>query len=240
MQQVVQGIVLQSIRFQDKKSILKVYTLQHGLQSYAIYVGRSKSSKIKPAHILPLTQVELIEHTRNLREVQKLSEIRATYVYQHLFSDVKKNCIAAFLNELLVKSLKEQHGNHELFTFVSEQLKELDTEEKSTSNFHLYFMLELSRYLGFYPHDNYSEKNCLFDLQEGVFISEVPMHPYFTDSETSGWLHRLLQAAEKKKDLILSGALRNELLQALLLFYRLHIPNFGEARSLPVLKEILA
>jgi DNA repair protein RecO (recombination protein O) len=239
MQQAVQGIILQNIRFQDKKNILKVYTLQHGLQSYAIYVGRSKSSKIRPAHILPLTQVELIEHTRNLREVQKVSEMRVTYIYQHLFADLKKNCIATFLNELLVKSLKEQHGNDEIFSFLCNSLKELDTEENPI-NFHLFFMLELSKYLGFYPHDNYSEKNCLFDLQEGVFISEAPVHPHFSDSETSGWLHQLLRAAEKKEDITLSNAERNELLLALLLFYRLHVPSFGEVRSLPVLKEILA
>ena len=178
MQQTIQGIILQNTRYQDKKNILKIYTLQHGLQSYAIHIGRSKSSKIKPAHILALNQIEFIEHTRKTREVQKISEMHVTHVYKQLFSDLNKNCIAVFLNEVLIKSIKEQHENTELYVFISEKLKELDESEKNSSNFHLHFLIELAKYLGFYPNNNYSDKLCLFDLQEGIFTNTVPLHPY--------------------------------------------------------------
>ncbi|HWY38948.1 MAG TPA: DNA repair protein RecO, partial [Bacteroidia bacterium] len=185
MQQTVQGIILQNTKYQDKKNILKIYTLQHGLQSYAIHVGHSRSSKIRPAHIQPLNQVEFIEHSRKTREVQRITEITISHVYQHLFSDINKNCLAVFLNEVLIKSLKEQHSNGELYFFISEKLKELDAEEDNVSDFHLHFLIDLSRHLGFYPNNNYSEKLCLFDLQEGIFTSSVPLHPYYADSEIS-------------------------------------------------------
>lgn len=240
MQQTTRGIILQNTKYQDKKNILKIYTLQHGLQSYAIHVGHSKSSKIKPAHILALNQVEFIEHTRNTREVQKISEIRLTHIYEELFADLNKNCIAVFLNEVLIKSLKEQHGNDELYNFVSGKLIELDKADDPVSNFHLHFLIDLAKYLGFYPNNNYSEKQCLFDLQEGVFTASVPLHPYYTDSETSFHLNRLIEANDKQEDIVLNAQVRSEILSALLIFYRLHLPNFGEVRSIQVLKEVLS
>jgi DNA repair protein RecO (recombination protein O) len=151
-----------------------------------------------------------------------------------------KNCIASFMNEVLAKCLKEHHENEALYFFVAVKLKTLDTTEKKISDFHLYFLLELADHLGFFPNNNYSEKNCLFDLQEGVFTESVPIHPYYADSETSFFLNQLIRSAEEKKDLELTGAVRAMLLSTLLLFYKLHVPGFGEMRSLPVLKELLA
>jgi len=240
MQQTIQGIILQNTKYQDKKNILKIYTLQHGLQSYAIHIGRSKSSKIKPAHILALNQIEFIEHTRKTREVQKISEMHVTHIYQQLFSDLNKNCISVFLNEVLIKSLKEQHENAELYFFVSEKLKELDTSAKNISNFHLHFLIGLAKHLGFYPNNNYTQKLCLFDLQEGIFSADVPLHPYYCDSEISFQFNKLITANFNEVDIPFSAQTRSELLKTLLLFYRLHVPNFGEMKSLQVLKEVLA
>ena len=240
MQQTIQGIILQNTKYQDKKNILKVYTLQHGLQSYAIHIGRSKASKIKPAHILALNQIEFVENTRKTREVQKISEMHVTHVYQQLFSNLNKNCISVFLNEVLIKSIKEQHENTELYLFISQKLKELDESEKSITNFHLHFLIELAKHLGFYPNNNYTEKNCLFDLQEGIFTNTVPLHPYYIDSETSFEFNKLISANYNETDVSYSGQTRGELLKALLLFYRLHLPNFGEMKSIQVLREVLA
>ena len=240
MPQTTQGIILQQIKYRDKKSILKIYTLQHGLQSYAVNVGRSKSSKIRPAHVAPLNQVEFVEHNRKTREVHVISEMRVIYIYQHLFADMAKNCLAQFINEILVKCLKEHQANEDLYFFIAVKLKSLDTTEKNISNFHLIFLLELADHMGFYPNNNYTDTNCLFDLQEGVFTDKVPPHAYYSDSEASFHLSQLIKALEEKKEFACSAQTRAELLKLLLLFYKLHVPAFGELKSLPVLKELLA
>jgi len=240
MPQTTQGIILQHTRYRDKKSILKIYTLQHGLQSYAVNVGHSKSSKIRPAHVAPLNQVEFVEHNRKTREVHVISEMRLIYMYRDLFADMTKSCLASFVNEILVKCLKEHQPNEELYFFAAVKLKSLDTTEKNISNFHLFFLLELADHMGFYPNNNYTETNCLFDLQEGVFTDKVPPHSYYADSEASFQLSELIKAAEEKREFACNGQTRAELLKLLLLFYKLHVPAFGEVRSLPVLKELLA
>ena len=79
MQQKTNGIILQNTKFQDKKSILKVYTLQHGVQSYIVNIGHSKTSKIKSAHVIGLNQIEFIEQVKKTRSIHLISDI---HVYQ--------------------------------------------------------------------------------------------------------------------------------------------------------------
>ena len=237
MQQKTNGLILQNTKFQDKKNILKIYTLQHGIQSYVVNVGHSKKSKIKSAHVIGLNQIEFIEQVKKTRSIQLISDIHVSYVYQNLFSDPIKNTIAIFLNEVLLKALKEQHENEELFRFVTESLIVFDNQNYEGNNFHLNFMVELSKHLGFYPNNNYSQQNCLFDIQDGIFTSQIPPHIYYADSELSFHLSKLLN---DKSDFICNAKTRADLLNLLLLLYKLHVPNFGEIKSIQVLKEILA
>ena len=53
------GIILHTIKYADKKVICKIYTRDFGVQAYIVNVGNSARSKIKPAILLPLTQLEL-------------------------------------------------------------------------------------------------------------------------------------------------------------------------------------
>jgi len=112
MQQKTNGIILQNTKFQEKKNILKIYTLQHGVQSYVVNIGHSKKSKIKSAHVIGLNQIEFIEQIKKTRSIQLISDIHVSYIYQNLFSNPIKNTIAIFLNEVLLKALKEQAMYH--------------------------------------------------------------------------------------------------------------------------------
>lgn len=237
MQQKTNGIILQNTKYQDKRNILKVYTLQHGIQSYMVNIGQSGKSKIKPAHVIGLNQIEFIEQTKQNRSIQRISDIHVSYIYQHLFSIPVKNTIAIFLNEVLLKALKEQHENKELYQFIVESLRVFDSQDYEATNFHLHFMVELSKHLGFYPNNNYSTQNCLFDLQDGIFTPHVPAHLYYTDSELSYSLSELIT---HKSRFSCNAKTRAGLLQILITFYRLHLPNFGEIKSIQILKEVLA
>lgn len=237
MQQKTNGIILQNTKYQDKSNILKVYTLQHGIQSYLVNIGHSAKSKIKGAHVFPLNLIEFIGQSKQSRNIQRMRDIHVSYIYQHLFSHPVKSTIAIFLNEVLLKSLKEQHENKELYQFVSESLMVFDDQDYETANFHLHFMVELSKHLGFYPNNNYSKQNCLFDLQDGVFAKDAPAHAYYADSELSFYLSELLS---HKSSFSCNAKTRSDLIQILIKFYRLHLPNFGEIKSIQILREVLA
>ncbi|MBS1647318.1 MAG: DNA repair protein RecO [Bacteroidetes bacterium] len=238
MQQKNQGIILQSTRFQEKKNILKIYTLQRGMQSYIVHVGHSAASKIKAAHVLPLNQIEFTENVKNTRSLQSISNIQVLHVYQSLHNNPVKNTLAVFLNEILIKSLREQPEHKELFFFITQQLLLLDSSHADTAHFHLHFLIEMAWHLGFYPHNNYNEKNTLFDVQEGIFTATLPaQHLHYADSNDAFYLNQLLS---KKTDFHCTSEVRSNLLNLLLLLYKLHLPNFGEVKSIQILKELLA
>ena len=236
MQQKTNGIILQNTKFQDKKNILKVYTLQHGIQSYLVNIGHSKKSKIKPAHVSPLNQIEFIEQIKEGRGIQLINDIHVSYIYQNLFATPVKNSISIFLNEVLLKSLKEQPENKELYRFIVESLIVFDNQHYEAVNFHLHFLVELSKHLGVYPNNNYSTHNCLFDIPDGIFTAHIPPHLHYVDSELSFHLSELLS---NKSNFTCDSKTRADLLNLLLMLYKLHIPNFGEIKSIQILKEIL-
>src|ERR1043165_5441661 len=102
--------------------------------------------------------------------MQKNSEKNIENNYTSLHLVFTKNCIALFIQELLHKVLKEQEADEDLFDFLKNSLMILDLKKENYFNFHLCFMLQLSRYLGFYPQGKYSDSTSVFDLQEGTFI----------------------------------------------------------------------
>jgi DNA repair protein RecO (recombination protein O) len=139
----------------------------------------------------------------------------------------------------LYKALKEEHADAHLFEFIKNALLILDLKQDSCSNFHIYFMIQLSPYLGFAPHGTLEEGNQLFDLKEGCFIRTVPVHRHYLNHDNTQLFHRFLSATfENFQSVSLNRAQRKELLQALILYYQLHIDGFGDVKSLSILEEI--
>lgn len=231
-----EGIVLQNIKYGDKKSILKVFTKNYGLVTLFAAAGKSPTSKIKIASILPLYQVELSFILKQNREVQQLTESNILYIYEGISRDYIKLAIAQFLNEVLIKTIKEHTPNEEMFSFVTSTYQWLNESNAGYSNVHIYFLHELSRYLGFEPHNNYSIHECYFDAREGKFSQLAMSFPLGFNKEQS-----LLFAKCLNSDILtsqLNRQERNEILECLLALYRMHISGFNELKSFDVLKQL--
>lgn len=235
------GIVFRAIRYDDKKLIVKIYTDQHGLQSFFVTAGRSAKSKIKPALLQPLTQLELETMQRANKQFAKIHDLRCSYHYTDLYLNTYKTTIAAFLNEVLYTSVKEEEPNENLFHFITAAFQWLDHSEDHISNFHLYFLIELSKHLGFYPQNNFTPQHPYFDLFEGAFVERIPMHANYLSKDSGKLLSDLLMVDLKNiRYYNISKAERDDILSSLLQFYRLHVAGLHEIRSLAVLKETFA
>ena len=58
-----------------------------------------------------------------------------------------------FLAEFLYRALKEEAPNEPLFAYLQHSIRWLDEcEGRSFANFHLVFLMRLSRFLGLYPN----------------------------------------------------------------------------------------
>ena len=151
-----------------------------------------------------------------------------------------KRSILLFLDELLVKAVKEESANKPLFDWLYHSLTWLDLSEKNLVNFHLIFTLQLTRMLGFYPKKTTENDWVVFDLREGNFSKKPPEHSEFISGELALKFANLLETTlETPSNIQLTTTERRQLLDILLTYYRLHIPTFGEMKSVKVLKEIL-
>jgi DNA repair protein RecO (recombination protein O) len=101
--------------------------------------------------------------------------------------------------------------------------------------------LHLAVFFGFRIHDDYDDRHCFLDLKEGQFVAEHPEHPYFLAGSYSYQTAQLLRVQQPQEltELPLNQETRRILLQAYLSFYALHVPDFGEMKTLPVLQTVL-
>lgn len=230
------AIILQNIKHGDKKHILKVFSKHNGTLSVAARTGGA-SSKIKAGALLALNLVEMELSLKQNKEIHVLNGISCYYVGSGLSGSISKLTIAQFLNEVLLKCLKEQPANTHLFEFVETCIKFLNESEEEFMNLHLYFLHELTKYLGFEPQNNYSVHKAFFDCREGRFSEMSLSMPLGLGKEESCLFSEFITANKLKASL--SNQQRQLILEAYLAYYRLHIPGFNELKSLEVLREVL-
>lgn len=220
MLQKTRGIVFRFVKFGETSIIANIFTEQFGLQSYMIKGVRSNSRKSKIALFQPLTLLDMVVYHKENAGIMHIKEVKCFHPYQFINGDVRKATIAMFINEVLNKSVKEQSHAQDIFNFIADSLIYLDTLEHP-ENFHLVFLIGLSKHLGFGPH----------------LSSEVLGGRMISDDEEIA-LNKLL-TSEYQINVPLNYQQRKNILAVLLRFYQAHSDGFGEMKSLAVLKEIL-
>jgi DNA repair protein RecO (recombination protein O) len=233
------ALVLNTIKYSDNSSITHFYTEKFGRLSVMIRHSKSKKSVSKKSILQPLFLINIDIQYKQNREVQQCKELVNNPVFQHIPFNIAKSSMAMFLAEFLTKVLKEEEPNQPLFKFLSSSIQLLDQSGAGASNFHIVFLYELSKFLGFYPENNYSEQNCYFNLRDGYYSRFKEAEEVSLGNELSKQLNQVsgfgFQFLEKIK---LSGKRRTELLNALISYYRYHLPEIGKIKSLEVLNEV--
>lgn len=230
------AIVLTSIKYGDSDLIVNCFT-EMGVKSYLLKgVFKSKSKKVKAAYFQPLNQLELTAIHNMKGNLNRIREVRTAYFYRTVSTDIYKQAIAFFLAETLASALREEENNQELFTFIETSLQWLDQEEK-TASFHLIFLFQLTRFLGFYPDTKFIEASY-FDLQEGFFTNTKSLGPTIGGEKLILFKSLIGIKFDDMLRLKWNSDNRLILLNVLLEYYELHLPGFKKPKSLKVLKEV--
>lgn len=234
------GIVFQHIRYGDTSLIVKIFSEEHGLQSFLVKGALSKRSKFSPAFFQPMSLIEFVSSGRSHKGLNYMSEIYSGYIYQNMPFQMDKNSIVLYMSELLSKVINENEKNKDLFFFIREALIWLDLTTISCANFPLFFTITLTRFLGFYPKlSKLTEEFSHFDMLQGSFIEGKPEHAYILSTEFSLLLHELCSSRLDQIHLIrYTNQQRRELLNQILVYYKIHMPGFGNLYSHEVLKEM--
>lgn len=213
------GIVFRFTPYGETSIIVTIFTSAFGLQSYIVNSVRSKSGKAKIALYQPLTLLDLVVYHKENAGILRIKDINCSYAYHHLQSDPVKSSVGLFICEILNRTVKEQSHAAELCDFIFKSMEELDIA-KRPENFHLLFLMKLSKYLGFGP----------FTKDEmGIW----------TMSNDEQEIFDKLQGAHYEDKVTMTNEQRRNLLDALLRFYASHIDSMGTIKSIQVLREVL-
>ncbi len=238
------GIVLRTVKYGDTSLILSIFTELFGIQSYIVNGVRSSKPKAAKGNLLqPGNILDLVVYHHEQKNLQRISEFKLGHVYTSMHVNIVKNTVALYLIELLQKTLKQPEAQPELYNFAADSFKALDAATSgAAANIPLYFTLKLAAHLGFHFAGHYSPYTPYLDLQQGIFTDLPPHHTQYLD-EVSSQITDRLQQVRHPSDLgtiELSKDRRRNLLYAYLDFYQLHIPDFKELHSPPILNEILS
>ena len=233
------AIVISKLRYRDHDLIVKCYTEHFGIQSYLLRgVLKSKKGRIKSAYFQLLSQLELIVIYRESRSLQSIRDVKMSTIYEHIHTNISKAAIVMFIAEVLSGILKEEEKNSSLFKYLENTFLLLDKSD-SVSNFHLLILLNLTKFLGFYPELNNSNFK-FFNLEEGKFQANKS-NKFCISNET---LHDLKQFLGTNFDELNSVAInaerRRELLNVILLYFELHLGNLKKPKSVQVLNQVFA
>lgn len=230
------AIVLKSIKYGDTSLITTCYTENYGVKSYLLRgILKSKKSTIKSAYFQPLMQLQLTANHNNKGALNTLKEVTVAHFYNAIYTDIKKQTIALFLAEMVYNSIKEEEQNSGLFKYLEASFLWLDTHN-NCSNFHLLFLLNLTKYLGFYPELNVVNAPY-FDLLEGSF--SINNKPNAVSGQNLSQFKKLLGINFDVLDEVdFSAANRQAVLAILVQYYELHLSDFKKPKSLNVLKAV--
>ncbi|MBM3401321.1 MAG: DNA repair protein RecO [Bacteroidetes bacterium] len=235
------GIVFKTTNYAESSVVVQVFTEKFGLQSYLINGIKRPKSKIKLNSLQPLHLLDMVVYHKSSGSIQRVSELRHLPVFQTIPYDIIKSSITLFLNEVLYKSLRQHESDEVLFEFLFHAIEILDGISKGVSNFHVYFLLRLTRFMGFYPDTSLAGRADFFDLKNGCYSKMQPPHSLILEQPLSGiWTSFLNAKFDNLEELTISSAQRKQLLEKVLEYYKLHVEGFGQVRSHEVLEEVLA
>ncbi len=238
MQIRTRAIVLHAVKCSENTVIVHTYTEMHGRMAYVVNGAKSKRSVLRSALLQPLTLLELETDFNPKKELHRIKESRILYPFESIPFDPSKNALAVFMAELLYRSLKEPHIDSDLFTFLHHAILQLDTIEVGMGNFHISFLMQYARFMGFEPHIDSYEINSFFDLQNGIFATQAAFEQSLNIYESELFMRACTVNFGNISTISFSKTEKQTLLSNILKYYALHLHNFSGIRSLDILYQL--
>ena len=233
------GVVLSTVKYGESGVVVQMLTDRYGRQSYMIQGVRSSRGRgSKMALFQPLFVLEFEGLESSHSDLHKMREVQNDIVFKSLPYDIRKSTIALFMAEVLYRLVGESEANESLFNFVYNSVRALDEIEEGVANFHLWFLANLSRYLGYFPGNEY-RKGWWFDMREGVFVRDMPLHDHAMNAEEAELLRDLTEAdLECLGEIPLNREQRVAMLARLVEYYSIHLEAIRSVRSIEILQEV--
>ena len=246
-----EAVVLHTLKLGETRIIVDMFTREVGRMSCVVPLPKTPKSRLKKQYFQPMTLLEVECDVRQRVQLQKLKDARLLSPYTSIPFSPEKLALSLFTAEFLYHALRSEQKDEPLFAYICDSMQWLDFADKGYANFHLTFLMRMSRFLGFFPNlevrgersevREMSDAEFFFDLREGRFCAAAPTHRDFLQPDDARRIHTLMRMDFPTMHLYrLSRQDRNRIVDVLLHYYRLHLPQFPELKSLSVLQELWA
>lgn len=233
------GIVLHTLKYGDSSMVAYLLTDVGGRRTYMVQGVRSRSGRgSKLALFQPMFPVEFEGLESPRQQMDRFKEVRAGFSLRNLPFDVRKSTMALFMAEVLYRLVRESEPNEALFGFVWSSAEALDAMDDGVSNFHLWFLANLSRLLGYRPGNDYTP-GAWFDIREGLYTAVRPTHPGVMTQECASLLERMLCCDVRRLgEVELNREQRSDFLSAMLAYFGYHLDAVSAVQSVRILREV--
>lgn len=230
------GIVLHTTRYGESSLVVHCYTEQFGRQTYMVK-GVRKSRRNNRANLFqPLFILNFEVYHKDKSEMHLVKEVSRDFPLTSLPYDITKSTQALFMAEVLYRTIREEEANPMMGRFLIHSIQYLDTLEDAQPDFHIVFLFQLSRHLGFFPQNNFSKSAPYFDLASGQFRSWMADPELQLDKESSAlWSKYIESDFQGNVPAGVSGSERKFILDSMVHYFKNHVEGMGEIRSLEVL-----
>lgn len=214
MASLTELIVLHTTKYGENALVVHTLSRDYGRRSFMVRgVGKSRMAYFLPLNILEATVAESSKTT-----LYTINNISVKHPLNGIRSDLHKNTMTLFMSEVLYRVIREGTSDNEIYDWCEKNILLLDAMTESFSNYHLYFLLELTVILGFSPSTR--------DI--GPFVGTY--YPVVKSFLSSSFAEAML--------IPLRGEDRNEISSRILKYIEFHTESSVNVNSLKVLREL--
>ena len=231
------AVILSKLKYKDQDLIVRAYTASNGVVSFLVKGAfSSKKTKIKPAYFQSLSLLNLEIDYKNSRDLHYIKNVSLQQVYSTLHTDILKSTCVIFLAEILTMVLKEEAPNEDLFNYIEAALLWFDTID-CNSIFHHQFLIGLTKYVGFYPELS-NPTLPFFNLEAGLYQAKSTGRYCISGSKLILFNSILGMEFDSYTSESMNSAQKQELLNMILLYFKLHLQGFKSPKSLVILNQV--
>ena len=232
------GFVVKSIKNGETSMIVSCYLEDIGLKSFIVKgIYGAKKPKFSKAHFFPLNFISVNYSLSKPDRLSYIKEVKPVFIYKSLHFSIEKSTVIIFLSEILNSVFKEEgEKNQNLFNFLDKSLSWYDTQE-NCNNFHIKFLIELTRHIGFYPNIR-NQEDKFFNLESGTSSTTKPISKCIDFNDYELFKQLLGMKFEDLNYVAINKDSRLRLLNHIIDYYSLHLQMFKSPKSIDVFSEI--
>jgi DNA repair protein RecO (recombination protein O) len=229
MKIVDKAIFLHRIPYSESSLIVTLYTKSNGIQKMLFQGGKKKA-----AVLFPLAIGEITYYNRPESTLGKLTAFESVQALQSITTNPFKSTIVFFIAEVIQNCLRTEEKEESIFLFLVSMIEALEASTE-IANFPVQFLIDFSEHLGIQPHIE-EENGRYFNLNEGIIGHQYSRGDILIEGPVVAAIQQQLTTGT----LQLNAFVRKELLAVILQYYKMHIPQFKDLKTLEIVREILS